>query len=101
MARRGGMVMHDNLKIAGILLFSTIGVLLPTSAGAATIENSDGEQVVVIIAEGDSRTQVVLGAGASQTVCPNGCFVTLPSGDRVVLEGKDSMQILNKLPGFR
>lgn len=62
-------------------------------AGAATVTNTDGDAVVLVIVEDGSRMDVALDPGASETVCPAGCFMTLPNGDRIGLVGGESVEI--------
>lgn len=73
-----------------MLLLST-GVAAP--ALAASITNKDSDSVVVTIVENGNRTELPLGAGETESVCPSGCFVTLPNGDRVALNGDETVEI--------
>lgn len=71
-------------------------LLSTTVAGpalAASITNKDGDSVVVTIVENGNRTELPLGAGETESVCPSGCFVTLPNGDRVALNGDETVEI--------
>jgi hypothetical protein len=56
-------------------------------AMAASVTNKDGDTQVLVIVEGGSRMEVALEPGATETICPTGCFVTLPNGDRIALNG--------------
>ena len=49
--------------------------------------------MVVTIVENGNRTELPLGAGETESVCPSGCFVTLPNGDRVALNGDETVEI--------
>lgn len=60
---------------------------------AATVTNRDGQTQVLVIVEGGNRTEVAVEPGATQTICPSGCFVTLPNGDRVGLAGGETVDI--------
>jgi hypothetical protein len=73
-----------------MLLMST-AVAAP--ALAASITNNDAEAVVLTIVENGSRSELAVGAGQTETVCPSGCFVTLPNGDRVALHGDETVEI--------
>lgn len=64
-------------------------------AGAATVINGDADPVVVVIVENGSRMEVALDPGAEETVCPSGCFLTLPNGDRIGLVGGETVEIRN------
>ncbi len=73
-----------------MLLMST-AVAAP--ALAASITNKDADAVVLTIVENGSRSEVAVGAGQTESVCPSGCFVTLPNGDRVALNGDETVEI--------
>lgn len=73
-----------------MLLMSTT---VAAPAFAASITNKDGDPMVVTIVENGKRTELALGAGATESVCPSGCFVTLPNGDRVALNGDETVEI--------
>ncbi|MBD9372680.1 hypothetical protein IB238_08595 [Rhizobium sp. ARZ01] len=60
---------------------------------AASITNKDGDAVVLTIVENGSRTELALASGETESVCPSGCFVTLPNGDRVGLNGDENVEI--------
>lgn len=60
---------------------------------AATVTNKDAKTQVLVIVEGGSRAEVAIEPGATQTICPSGCFVTLPNGDRVGLAGGETVEI--------
>ncbi|MDF1635138.1 hypothetical protein [Mycoplana sp. MJR14] len=76
--------------LATMLLLSTT---VAAPAFAASITNKDGDSVVVTIVENGNRTELPLGAGETESVCPSGCFVTLPNGDRVALNGDETVEI--------
>ncbi len=77
--------------ITAVLLSVAIGA----PATGASITNKDGEAQVVTVVEGGTRTEVALDAGATETICPAGCFVTLPNGDRIGLQGGETVEIKN------
>ncbi|PND22199.1 hypothetical protein CN934_09310 [Ensifer sp. MMN_5] len=64
-------------------------------AYAASVTNTDGEAAVLVIVEGESRIEVAIDAGATEVICPGGCFVTAPNGDRVGLQGDETIEIVN------
>jgi ferredoxin-like protein FixX len=65
------------------------------TAGAANITNSDSESHVLIVTEGSAKAEVIIDAGARIQICPAGCFITMPSGDRETLSGEETIEILN------
>lgn len=77
-------------RMLAMLLFS--GAMI-APALAASITNKDGDAIVLMIVEKGSRSELALGAGETQSVCPSGCFVTLPNGDRVGLNGDEAVEI--------
>lgn len=71
-----------------------LALLLPAAAAsAATLINAGSEPVVVQVSEASGRMDVSLDPGAQEEVCPSGCFLTLPSGDRVGLAGGETVEI--------
>ncbi|PST21981.1 hypothetical protein C7U60_12000 [Mesorhizobium plurifarium] len=79
--------------------FAVVLVSAVLSAGgvaySATVTNKDGEAAVLVIVEGESRIEVAIDAGATEVICPGGCFVTAPSGDRLGLQGDETIEIVN------
>ena len=49
----------------------------------------------IIVVEDGKRLEVELQPGDQQTICASGCFVTLPDGDRIGLEGGENVKIVN------
>ncbi|WP_377289538.1 hypothetical protein [Rhizobium sp. SG2393] len=80
------------LKIATVL-FAAVSVA--GLARAATITNKDADTAVLVVVEGESRMELAIPAGSSEQVCPSGCFITTPSGDRIGLEGGETVEIVN------
>ncbi|MBB4067184.1 hypothetical protein [Gellertiella hungarica] len=70
-------------------------VLTAGAAEAATLVNIGSDTVVVQVSEAAGRMDLSLDPGASETVCPDGCFLTLPNGDRVGLAGSETVEIEN------
>lgn len=64
-----------------------------TSAFAASAINNDAEAHTLIVTEGGSRTELAVGAGETVEFCVNGCFVTMPNGDREALTGTETIEI--------
>lgn len=76
------------IPLALLALFTSLH-----AAGAATLTNSGDSVVVVQVADTSGRYDVSLDPGASEDVCPSGCFVTLPNGDRIGLGGQEKVDI--------
>ncbi|PJI42834.1 MAG: hypothetical protein CTR54_10160 [Rhizobium sp.] len=75
-------------------LAATVVLFGATSgAWAASISNAGSNAVVLTVVEDGNRTEVAIDAGASETICPSGCFLTLPNGDRIGLEGGETVEI--------
>lgn len=79
-----------NVMLALVLALVPMG-----AASAATIVNKDGQAQVVVVTENGDQRQVAIEAGGSAEVCPAGCFVTMPSGDRETLSGSETVEIVN------
>jgi hypothetical protein len=78
------------MRMITMLFFSAA---MSASAMAATVTNKDAEAHVLVVVEGGSRMEVAIDAGSTQTICPSGCFVTLPNGDRIGLAGGETVEI--------
>lgn len=78
-------------RFAAVLLVS---LLAATAADAASVTNTDPAAVVLVITEGGQRAEVVIDAGASESFCPSGCFMTTPDGDRIGLDGGETIDIV-------
>ncbi len=63
-------------RFAAVLLLS---LLAAGGAHSATITNTNPAPVVLVITEGGNRVEVVVDAGASETLCTTGCFMTTPT----------------------
>ena len=70
-------------------------MLMSSAAEGAMVTNKDGETAVLVIVESESRMEVAIDAGATEMICPSGCFVTAPNGDRIGLQGEETMEIVN------
>jgi hypothetical protein len=68
--------------------------LLAGHAMAASITNSDSEALTLQITEEGVRADMVIEPGETVEVCTAGCFLTLPNGDRTVLEGEEAVEII-------
>jgi hypothetical protein len=48
-----------------------------------------------VVVEDGNKMEVPVDAGASETICPAGCFLTLPNGDRIGLAGGETVEIVD------
>lgn len=78
-----------------IKFLAATAVLVSVAGGAfaASVSNTGSSPVVLTVVEDGNRTEVAIDAGASETICPSGCFLTLPNGDRIGLEGGEIVEI--------
>lgn len=76
------------IPLAFLVAISAAGAV-----AAATLTNSGSSTVTVQVADSGGRFDVSLEPGASEDVCPSGCFVTLPNGDRIGLGGQEKLDI--------
>lgn len=76
-----------------IILAALASAFLASSASAAVLTNVDSSPVVLVIVEDGGRMELSVAPGASEDVCPQGCFVTLPNGDRLGLDGGEAVEI--------
>ncbi|BCH24348.1 hypothetical protein MesoLjLc_40100 [Mesorhizobium sp. L-8-10] len=60
---------------------------------AASAVNLDSEPRTLVVTEGGNKTELALPAGQTVEFCPNGCFVTMPNGDREALTGSETIEI--------
>lgn len=77
------------MTATGLLL----AVAMPFGALAATVTNSDDTTHTLVISEGGNQSSVTIAPGETIEVCPSGCFVTMPNGDREVLTGSEKLYI--------
>lgn len=66
---------------------------LPIAALAAKVTNLDNVTHTLSITEGENQIELNIGPGETIDICPDGCFVTMPNGDREVLTGNETLQI--------
>ena len=60
--------------------------------GASAVK-MDSEPRTLIVTEGGSKSELRSGAGETVEFCANGCFVTMPNGDREALTGSETIEI--------
>lgn len=80
--------MNRFLVASGALFLAMSG-----SAYAASAVNLDSEPRTLIVTEGGSKTELALAAGETVEFCSDGCFVTMPNGDREALTGAETVEI--------
>lgn len=62
-------------------------------ASAASVINHDDIEHTLIVTEGGNQIELSIGPGETIEICPEGCFVTMPNGDREVLTGSETLSI--------
>ncbi len=72
-----------------------VAISAATAAPAAMVTNTDKGSVVVVIVANGKRAEVTIDAGTTEYICPSGCFITFPNGDRIGLEGSEVIRIVN------
>ncbi|MGH6760079.1 MAG: hypothetical protein ACRECW_00625 [Phyllobacterium sp.] len=80
------------MKKIGIAVLSVL--LSAAPALAASVVNKDGEAQTIIVTEGSSKSELLVGPGETVEFCPGGCFVTFPNGDREALTGSETIEIV-------
>lgn len=60
---------------------------------AAQVTNKDDKTVVIVVVDDGSRMNVAIAPGATESICPSGCFMTAPDGDRIGLDGGETVEI--------
>lgn len=81
------------MRLFAAVLLTTIA--MAGGAHAATAVNTDSEPRTIVVTEGGNRVEVVIPAGETAQICPSGCFVTMPNGDRAALSGAETIEIRN------
>lgn len=86
-----------SIKTNGFGSLVAIAALLAGTASAfsASVLNSDNTAQTIVVTEGSSKQQITVEPGEKVTICPSGCFVTFPNGDRAALTGNEAITILN------
>ena len=76
-----------------MIMLLLVSAAVSAPAMAASVTNKDADTQVLVIVEGGNRAEVALEPGSTETICPSGCFVTLPNGDRIALNGGEEVEI--------
>jgi len=74
-------------------LAATMLVAVSGSAFAASAVNRDDQPRTLVVTEGGTQQELTLAAGETVDFCQNGCFVTMPDGDREALAGGETIEI--------
>lgn len=83
------------MKKFGAFLAFALAVTAAGASHAATAINMDAEPRTIVVTEGANRVEVVINPGETAQICPTGCFVTMPNGDRAALSGAETIEIQN------
>ena len=77
------------------LVLACIGVAIAADgqAVAATVTNRDAVAQVVSVTTKVGKVDVVVKSGETLELCPDGCFVTFPNGDKAALSGAETIEI--------
>lgn len=62
---------------------------------AASAVNDEDEARTITVTEGAEQRRVTVEPGASLMFCPDGCFVTMPNGDRYALSGDETIALVD------
>ncbi|WP_087587072.1 hypothetical protein [Nitratireductor soli] len=76
-----------------VLLMTAALLISGGVAMAASAVNRDSEPRTLVVTEGGSQSELVVGPSETVEFCNSGCFVTLPNGDREVLTGSETIEI--------
>lgn len=74
------------LALAGLAALSGHGM-------AASAINNDAEPRTLVVTEDGNKSELAIAPGSTVQFCPNGCFVTMPNGDREALSGSETISI--------
>jgi hypothetical protein len=77
--------------LSAIVILAASSVL----AGAAGLTNKDADDVTIVLTVEGIRGEVAIASNATVAECENGCFLTLPNGDRAALAGSETVSIVN------
>jgi hypothetical protein len=80
----------NRVSVAIIAMLAATG-----AAGAATLINKDADSYTVLVTEDGVKNELAIAAGETITFCNGGCFLTLPNGDKAVLGGPETVEIVN------
>lgn len=72
---------------------AAIVIAMPFPALAVTVLNSDAEVRTLTVTEKGVRSELTIEANAKVSACPQGCFISFPSGDMIAVKGKEDIVI--------
>lgn len=78
-----------------VLVTGAATMVSAIAASAASIENKDTEAHTLFITENGEKNEIIIGSNEIVTICQNGCFITMPNGDRAALSGGESVKIID------
>lgn len=81
--------------MARLVLALLVSAAAASGALAASITNAGEGTVTLTVVEKGAKVNVAIDAGATESMCPAGCFITLPNGDRIGLVGNETVEIKN------
>jgi opacity protein-like surface antigen len=84
------------LIVAALAVFA-----LNSAAAAASVTNRDGETVTLRVTEGADQVDLPIGPGETVEFCAGGCFVTFSGGQREVLTGAETIEIVGGAPNIK
>lgn len=93
MAREPEAVKAPVVKMLKFLVAAAALVAVSGGSFAASAVNLDAEPRTILVTEGGSQSELAIGAGETVEFCVDGCFVTLPNGDREALTGSETVEI--------
>jgi hypothetical protein len=76
------------------LAFAWMIAASASQAVAATVTNRDAVPRLVSVTTAIGKMDVVVKAGETLGLCPKGCFMTFPNGDKEALSGGETVEIL-------
>ena len=88
-----------NMKKVGIAVLAVLISAAP--AFAASVVNKDSEARTIVVTEGSSKSELLVGPGETLEFCTGGCFVTFPNGDREALAGSETIEIVGGKAVFK
>ena len=80
-----------NMMRSIVLALGAVSFAAPALAASAV--NLDNATQTIVVTEGGNRQELDIAPGETVNFCPNGCFVTLPNGDREALTGAETVEI--------
>lgn len=81
--------------MARLVLALLVSAAAASGALAASITNAGEGTVTLTVVEKGAKVNVAIDAGTTESMCPAGCFITLPNGDRIGLVGNETVEIKN------